>query len=766
MRISGASAALRLSAAALAATLVLGSVSGCSRDPNKQKHKYLESGKRYADEGKLREAIIQFSNALKVDRNFGDAHYELAKVYLKQGSALPGYAELLRTVDLMPNNIQARIDLGNLQLIGNAPDKATEQARAVLALDSNNADAYALLSTIAARKGDIADATAQIQKALSIDPNRAAFHTTLGVLQSTSPATASQAEDQMRKAVALDSKNVGSHIVLATMLQKKGDLAGALEQMNAAVAADPKNVVARSSLADLYLRQNNAGQAEDTLRKAAEDLPEDTGAAEMLASYYIRSSQLDKGVSAYADLVAKHPKSAPLKLSYAQLLILKKDLPKARAIGQELANSDSGMPEVGVLNGMLMLNDGKANEAFDTLQKASKASPDNVQVKIWLGRAARAKGDIPAAQAAFRDATRLAPKNLEAQEGLAQISLDRKDFTTLAQVGEAVIASNPQSGNGYLWRGMTEGSQKQYDKAEADFKEAIKLDPNNANGYFELAQLRLIQKNIPEARNLLEQTLTHNPNSSRALRLLATTYLAEKQPAKAIGRVQDQIAKAPQSGDMYTLLSQLQGSTGNTPAALTSAEKAMQLNANDPMAVVTYTRALLTSGDASKAIAKWQQWVTDHPNDAQAYTVLGSLQEAQGNRDQAMASYKRALQIQPEHAIAANNLSYLMVETGQNIDVALSLAQVARRAMPDSPSTADTLAWAYYHKGNFSSARDLLEEAVKAAPNDAALHYHLGLTYSKLSNTADATLHLKKAVTLAPNSQTAKDAEKALSQLG
>jgi Flp pilus assembly protein TadD len=216
---------------------------------------------------------------------------------------------------------------------------------------------------------------------------------------------------------------------------------------------------------------------------------------------------------------------------------------------------------------------------------------------------------------------------------------------------------------------------------------------------------------------------------------------------------------------MYNLLSQLQGASGDMPSALASAEKAMQLNVNDPTAVLAYTRALLTSGDVGKAVTKWQQWVTDHPTDAQAYTLLGSLQEAQGNRDQAMASYKKALQIQPEQPIAANNLSYLMVETGQNIDVALSLAQVARRAMPDSPSTADTLAWAYYHKGNFSSARDLLEEAVKAAPNDAALHYHLGLTYSKLSNTADATLHLKKAVTLAPNSQTAKDAEKALSQL-
>src|ERR1700754_2481013 len=194
MRMSRATATLRLSAAVLAASLALGFSTGCSHDPNKQKQKYLESGKRYVKEDKLKEATIQFSNALKVDRNFSDAHYELAKVYLKQGSMLPGYAELLRTVDLAPNNIQARIDLGNLQVAGNAPDKATEQARAVLAIDSNNADAYALLSSIAARKGDRAEATTQIQKALSIDPNRASFHTALGMLQSADPATTGQAE--------------------------------------------------------------------------------------------------------------------------------------------------------------------------------------------------------------------------------------------------------------------------------------------------------------------------------------------------------------------------------------------------------------------------------------------------------------------------------------------------------------------------------------------------------------------------------------------
>jgi tetratricopeptide (TPR) repeat protein len=106
-----------------------------------------------------------------------------------------------------------------------------------------------------------------------------------------------------------------------------------------------------------------------------------------------------------------------------------------------------------------------------------------------------------------------------------------------------------------------------------------------------------------------------------------------------------------------------------------------------------------------------------------------------------------------------------MVETGQNLDVALSLAQIARRGMPNSPSSADTLAWIYYQKGNYNSARDLLEEAIKAAPNDAAIHYHLGMTYARLSNSADAVTHLKKAAALAPNTQTAKDADKELARL-
>src|ERR1035441_5053938 len=102
--------------AVVAVSLALVFTAGCSRDPNVRKQKYLESGKRYEASGKYREAAIQFQNALKVDKNFAPAHYELAKTLLKLNTALPAYTELMKTVELDPLNLPARIDLGNLLL--------------------------------------------------------------------------------------------------------------------------------------------------------------------------------------------------------------------------------------------------------------------------------------------------------------------------------------------------------------------------------------------------------------------------------------------------------------------------------------------------------------------------------------------------------------------------------------------------------------------------------------------------------------------------
>ena len=106
-----------------------------------------------------------------------------------------------------------------------------------------------------------------------------------------------------------------------------------------------------------------------------------------------------------------------------------------------------------------------------------------------------------------------------------------------------------------------------------------------------------------------------------------------------------------------------------------------------------------------------------------------------------------------------------MLEHGGNINVALTLAQTARKGLPDLPNSADTLGWAYYHNGAFSLAVPLFEDAVKRAPGNLAYRYHLGLTYQKLNETVLARAQFDKIIEVDPKSQFAERARQALSNI-
>jgi len=72
----------------LAATLlvsILGLLAGCSRDPNVAKVRYVESGNKYFQKGKYKEARIMYLDALQKDKRYGPAYYHLALTALKLG---------------------------------------------------------------------------------------------------------------------------------------------------------------------------------------------------------------------------------------------------------------------------------------------------------------------------------------------------------------------------------------------------------------------------------------------------------------------------------------------------------------------------------------------------------------------------------------------------------------------------------------------------------------------------------------------------------
>jgi Tfp pilus assembly protein PilF len=123
------------------------------------------------------------------------------------------------------------------------------------------------------------------------------------------------------------------------------------------------------------------------------------------------------------------------------------------------------------------------------------------------------------------------------------------------------------------------------------------------------------------------------------------------------------------------------------------------------------------------------------------------------------------LAIEAENPLASNNLAYLLLEHGGSPNVALTLAQTARKGLPNLPNAADTLGWAYYNNGGYAVAAPLFEDAVKATPNNPAYRYHLGLTYQKLNDPTRAKAELEKVISLNPSSPLADQARHALAQL-
>jgi Flp pilus assembly protein TadD len=236
--------------------------------------------------------------------------------------------------------------------------------------------------------------------------------------------------------------------------------------------------------------------------------------------------------------------------------------------------------------------------------------------------------------------------------------------------------------------------------------------------------------------------------------------------ARALARVRQQITREPNVAAFHSLVGTLLMSANDLAGAQDALTHAVALSPSDLGMKLLLAQVQQRRGNVEAAAETIAAAAAEHPRSPEPYSILGALEESRGNLDRAKADYQKALDVNADYAPAANNLAFLLLTTGGNVDVALTLAETAHRHLPKSPNTADTLGWAYYKKGAYVFAIRLLSEAVEAAPNNAAYEYHLGMAYLKQKDMANARKHLRRASNLTQNAQAASAAKGELERLG
>ena len=148
-----------------------------------------------------------------------------------------------------------------------------------------------------------------------------------------------------------------------------------------------------------------------------------------------------------------------------------------------------------------------------------------------------------------------------------------------------------------------------------------------------------------------------------------------------------------------------------------------------------------------------------HAQDSSAMLRAGILFEKLEHWSEAQTAYEKAVQLDSSNAIAKNNLAWLLVSRGGNIDTALGLAQQAKEQLVDNVQVTATLAWIYYQKHIYKTALGYLQQCVAQDQKNATFQYELGMTYWKLGDKTQARHSLLTALALdlrSPDAATAR----------
>ncbi|MGA9671305.1 MAG: tetratricopeptide repeat protein [Terracidiphilus sp.] len=754
----------------IALGLVIAILSACSLDPNARKRKYFESGQGYFEKHQFQEAAVQFTNAIQIDPGFANAHFQLAETYMNLQQSDRAYQEFARTVELRPEDDRARVAMTNLLILDRDFHKADEQTELLLKKRPNDPAIHAMAASLLAAEGKIPDAIKESQQTIALAPGRWETYLSLALLQVKNNEL-SAAETSFKKVIELNPKAMQARLLLGSYYQSHDRLNEAEQQFHDAITLDPNSIDPREALARLYLAEGRKADAEAILKQAKLDLPHNPGSFLALSNFYFMNGDIDSAVAEYHALYQERPKDLQVKKKYIQLLIQAKRFDEARNLDDEILKTTPNDDDALVYRSQMQISSGDLANATQTLQAVTKNAPDNSLAHYALGVAFEKQGSLERAENEWRTALRLNPDFLDAQRAIANSAILTGDMNSLEDSANQIIRLQPGSPDGYALRGLANINRKQYGAAEEDIRRSIAAAPQSAFGYVQLGNLRFAEKQYNDAIKPYQDALDRNVNSTDALRGLMNTYVVQKQIDKAVAAANAQVYKSPANSSFYNLLGNvLFHNKEDLSGAEAAFQKSIALNRENLDAVVNLCQLRAASGKIDEAIATCEQSLKESPRQTTLYLLLGNFYESKSDWKKAADEYSTALTLNSRNPVASNDLARVMVHTGGNLDVALSMAQTARRELPDSPGVADTVGWIYFEKGIYPLAINNLQEALKLqdknkVPDNPDIHFHLGMSYEKSAQPVLARQQYEHVLKMYPNYRDASEIKKALIRL-
>ncbi|MBI3562140.1 MAG: tetratricopeptide repeat protein [Gammaproteobacteria bacterium] len=453
----------------------------------------------------------------------------------------------------------------------------------------------------------------------------------------------------------------------------------ALEMARLWVDLEPDNVDANQVVAAMYIRAGEVNLAKQHLERVITLSDQGADKGFMLVSALL-SKEKDKNTALQVmeELIATRQDNPDALYAFSQLALLVGDLNKAHQAVEKVLRLRPKLTEAQILNSTILIRQGKKSEAFDTLQQAVDADPDNVALRNYYARRLVDEKRYEDARTQYKHLVRAAPENQEAIYALGLLSLQMHDL----------------------------------DEAEGYFKRLVDKPAMQAEAYFYLGQ-------IAEARNATETAVNNYSQVTAGQHFIeAQIRIALIDARKGdVTKARERLHSIPaESAELEERLLLAEGEVLREAKRNTEAYEFYNyaLTKQPDNNQILYARALAAEKieRLDIALADLETIVKRDPANVQALNALGyTLVDRTERYAEGMAYIQKAYKLQPDDPAILDSLGWANYRMGNHAD-ALKYLRLAFDKLKDAEVAAH-LGEVLWVTGDQDAARRIWDTALR-----------------------------------------------------
>jgi len=205
----------------------------------------------------------------------------------------------------------------------------------------------------------------------------------------------------------------------------------------------------------------------------------------------------------------------------------------------------------------------------------------------------------------------------------------------------------------------------------------------------------------------------------------------------------------PDHCEALHLLGVIANQAGDNDMAVRLIGRAIEINSTEPIYFNNIGNAFKAQGNLEQAVLSYQKALLLKPDFAQALVSMGSVYIVLGRLKEAIPCFQKALQFKQNFPDAYYNMGIALKELNR-IDEAIICYQKSLELNPGFFDAYYNLGAIYKEQGRLDESGFCYGKVLELSPSNVNAYYNLGVVYQKQDKLSEAITCYKKAVQLKP----------------